>query len=155
VAASSDVLVHATTAGDVLRLGPPLGTGTLRGAGGRSRLFVASGVGWAPTKALLDQLAQSAAAGPYPPPARLVHIGPRGPLYDPDWAQLPNRCPWLSTALARSPDDVIGCLPAAVDPAHLDTYISGAPAVVTSVDVALAEAGVPSGQILDTAWPGA
>jgi hypothetical protein len=105
----SDVLVNATAPGDVLRLGPPQGTSTLRGAGGRSRLFVASGVGWAPTKALLDQLAQSAAAGPYPPPARLVHIGPAGLLYDPDLARLPDRCPWLSTAYVHTCDDVIDC----------------------------------------------
>jgi ferredoxin-NADP reductase len=151
----SDVLVNATAPGDVLRLGPPQGTSTLRGAGGRSRLFVASGVGWAPTKALLDQLAQSAAAGPYPPPAHLVHIGPDGLLYDPDLARLPDRCPWLSTAYAHSCDDVIDCLPAAVQPAQLDTDISGAPDLVAWVGGAVAAAGVPSAQILDTSWPGA
>jgi NAD(P)H-flavin reductase len=114
---------------------------------------VESGVGWAPTKALLDQLARSAAADPAL--TRLVHIGEDGSPYDPDWARIHDQSPWLSTVLAHSPDEVAGCLPPAVHPAHLDSYVCGSPAVVASASTALAAVGVPAGHILSTSWPGA
>lgn len=53
----STELVRRTRAGDVLRLGAPAGRLTLRTPVERPVTFIAAGTGWAPVKALLEQLA--------------------------------------------------------------------------------------------------
>ncbi|MGW5174472.1 globin domain-containing protein [Streptomyces sp. NPDC004082] len=54
----STALVRQTREGDVLRLGAPGGGLTLRPPEDRPVTFVAAGTGWAPVKALLEQLVQ-------------------------------------------------------------------------------------------------
>ncbi|WP_223279750.1 globin domain-containing protein [Streptomyces sp. SDr-06] len=52
----STALVERTDPGDTLRLSPPAGSLSLAGPGG-PLTFIAAGTGWAPVKALLEQLA--------------------------------------------------------------------------------------------------
>jgi NAD(P)H-flavin reductase/hemoglobin-like flavoprotein len=149
----SDVLVAGTTVGDVVRIGPPQGTATLRRGTGQIRVFVASGIGWAPTKALLDQIAHNGSESETP--AHLIYIGTGGALYDPGWTQLLQRCRWLSTTIAGSLQDVAGCLPPRVDPAHVHAHVGGPPALAEAVSAELAHVGVAPANILIASWPGA
>jgi NAD(P)H-flavin reductase len=148
----SDVLVHSTAVGDVVRLGAPQGPAVLRATGGRSRLFVASGTGWAPIKALLELLAESESASASG--TLLVHMG-QSPPYDPDWPWLPDRNPWLMTTVAGSPGEVLQRLPAAVQPDWLDAYIGGPPDLTDGVSARLVAAGVAPARIRCTSWPDA
>ncbi|WP_369235734.1 globin domain-containing protein [Streptomyces sp. R21] len=54
----STALVRQTRKGDTLRLGAPGGSLVLRAPEGRPLTFIAAGTGWAPVKALLEQLAE-------------------------------------------------------------------------------------------------
>jgi NAD(P)H-flavin reductase/hemoglobin-like flavoprotein len=60
----SRALVHHTSPGDELILGPPLGTMTLRPAGNRDLMCVAGGTGLAPIKAIVEQAVRDSAASP-------------------------------------------------------------------------------------------
>lgn len=55
----STALVRQTRTGDTLRLGAPGGNLRLRAPEGRPLTFIAAGTGWAPVKALLEQLAEA------------------------------------------------------------------------------------------------
>ncbi|MFJ5230423.1 globin domain-containing protein [Kitasatospora sp. NPDC088391] len=54
----STALVDDVRPGETLRLGPPLGDAVLAPGSDRPLLMVAGGTGWAPVRALLEQLAQ-------------------------------------------------------------------------------------------------
>jgi NAD(P)H-flavin reductase/hemoglobin-like flavoprotein len=149
----SDVLVTATTVGDVLRLGAPQGAFTLRRPTGRVNVFVASGTGWAPTKALLDRLTNNGSGTDIR--ACLIQLARSGMPYDPGWTQLHQQWTGLSTMLASSPEEVVGCLPRGVAVAHLDAYICGPPALAEIVRARLAAAGVMPEHTFHLAWPGA
>ena len=58
----SSALVRRVGVGDVLRLGPPLGHLTLHADADRDLLLVAGGMGLAPLKALIDQVARKGPA---------------------------------------------------------------------------------------------
>ncbi|HEY2948440.1 MAG TPA: globin domain-containing protein [Micromonosporaceae bacterium] len=149
----SDVLVHSTAVGDIVRLGPPQGPAVLRAAGGRTRLFVASGTGWAPIKALLQLLGDSESASASG--TVVVHMGQGGAPYDPDWAWLPDRHPWLTATVARSHGEVLERLPETAHPDWLDAYIGGPPDLTDGVCNRLVAAGVVPARIRSTSWPGA
>jgi NAD(P)H-flavin reductase/hemoglobin-like flavoprotein len=149
----SDALVKATTAGDVLRLGAPQGVFTLRRSTGRVNVFVAGGTGWAPTKALLDRLANNGSGTGLR--TRLIQLARSGMPYDPDWTQLEQRWAGLSTMLAGSPEEVVGCLPRGVATAQLDAYVCGPPALAEVVCARLVAAGVLPERTAHLSWPGA
>jgi hemoglobin-like flavoprotein/ferredoxin-NADP reductase len=147
----SDVLVAATSVGDSVRVGAPQGIIGLRPANSRIQVFVESGIGWAVTKAFLDQLSRRGEVGATRPV--LIHVGQNGP-YDQRWTEVRDRCPGLATVAAASPDEVLGCL-AEIDPVHLEVYLSGPQAFTGAVAARLAGAGVAAEHILVTSWPGA
>jgi NAD(P)H-flavin reductase len=90
----SAALVRRIQPGDVVRLGPPLGTMAVDTDSTRDIVCVAGGTGLAAMKSLVDELARY-------PRNRWVHlfVGARteDELYDlPDLSQLAARHPWLS-----------------------------------------------------------
>lgn len=151
----SEALVHRTQAGDVLRLGPARGSMTLDDAPTNDVLLVASGTGWAPMKALLQQLDTRRGRG-----SRVrLFLGARTAheLYDTAYlTDFERRRPWLSTvpvlgggegpkagAYGQMADAVIrhgslsGCL----------ALIGGPPEMVRTVADRLAQAGMPADRV--------
>lgn len=64
--AMSDYWFHHARENDLLRLNGPLGTFFLRGVEGLNLVFLATGTGMAPVKAMLESLAQVGDGGPSP-----------------------------------------------------------------------------------------
>lgn len=100
----STPLVRATRPGETLRLGPPVGTFTLRESSrdGRPVLLVAGGTGLAPVKALAEQL-----AGLDEPPPTALFLGARSAeaLYDlADLEKLSAGVSWLTVTPCVSGD---------------------------------------------------
>lgn len=98
----SSALVRRIGVGDVLRLGPPVGHLALDRNSDRDLLLVAGGMGLAPMKALVDQVAR------YGPPRRVdLFVGFRteDQVYDgTGLRQLQQENPWLSVTVAVSDD---------------------------------------------------
>ncbi|WP_344688865.1 globin domain-containing protein [Blastococcus jejuensis] len=100
----SSALVRRVGAGDVLRLGPPMGHLALEADSDRDLLLVAGGMGLAPMKALVDQVARHG-------PARRVdlYVGFRteDQFYDAtDLRRLEQENPWLTVTVAVSDDKI-------------------------------------------------
>lgn len=100
----STALVRRVGVGDVLRLGPPVGHLTLGAESDRDLLLVAGGMGLAPLKALVDQVARKG------PPRRVdVFAGFRteDQIYDrADLDRLVRENPWLTVTYAVSEDKI-------------------------------------------------
>jgi NAD(P)H-flavin reductase/hemoglobin-like flavoprotein len=100
----SSALVRRVGVGDVLRLGPPLGHLALDPGSDRDLLLVAGGMGLAPLKAMVDQVAR------HGPPRRVdLFVGFRteDQIYDrADLRRLEQENPWLTVTLAVSDDKV-------------------------------------------------
>jgi NAD(P)H-flavin reductase len=98
----STALVRLMSPGQVLRLGPPVGHFGLNAESDRDLLLVGGGTGWAPLKALIDQVARQG------PPRRVdLFLGARTEerLYDlADIRRLEQEHPWLTVVLAVSED---------------------------------------------------
>jgi len=98
----SSALVRRVRVGDVLRLGPPVGHLALGPESDRDLLLVAGGMGLAPLKALIDQVAR------HGPPRRVdLFVGARNEdhLYDRnDLGRLAQDNPWLTVTFALSED---------------------------------------------------
>jgi len=102
----SSALVRRVGAGDVLRLGPPVGHLALHEDSDRDLLLVAGGMGLAPLKALIDQIARKG-------PARRVDLfagfRTEDQIYDrADLQRLQHENPWLTVTYAVSEDKVSG-----------------------------------------------
>lgn len=100
----SSRLVFGCQTGDQLHLAAPVGTGlTLARAGGADLLLLASGTGWAPVKALVEQVAAEGGA-----PRRVdLYVGARSPLevYDREAIdKLEASYPWLTVTYVVGPD---------------------------------------------------
>jgi NAD(P)H-flavin reductase len=98
----SSALVRRLGVGDVLRLGPPVGHLTLDESSDRDLLLVAGGMGLAPLKALIDQVARHG-------PARRVDLfagfRTEEQIYDrADLLRLEQEYPWLTVTLSVSAD---------------------------------------------------
>jgi len=132
----SSALVRQVGVGDVLRLGPPLGHLTLQADSDRDLLLVAGGMGLAPLKALVDQIARQG-------PARRVDlfVGVRieDQLYDrADLERLAQENPWLTLRYAVSDDKEsafehgdVGDVVVRHGPwLSRDVYVAGPPAMV-------------------------
>jgi NAD(P)H-flavin reductase/hemoglobin-like flavoprotein len=130
----STALVRRTQAGDVLRLGPPVGHAlTVPAEPDRPLLLIAGGTGLAPMKAIVEQV--EAAGGDRP--VRLVWgVRRPGDLYDlPALAVLAGRnASWLRI------------VPCVSDVASGPRDPPGAAAVGTAVEVALADAAATGGR---------
>jgi NAD(P)H-flavin reductase len=100
----SSALVRRVGVGDVLRLGPPLGHLALKAGSDRDLLLVAGGMGLAPLKAMIDQVAR------YGPARRVdLFVGFRteDQIYDrADLHKLTQENPWLTVTYAVSEDKI-------------------------------------------------
>ncbi len=100
----SSALVRRVGVGDVLRLGSPMGHLALDPESDRDLLLVAGGMGLAPLKAMVDQIAR------HGPPRRVdLFVGFRteDQVYDrADLQQLERENPWLTVTLAVSEDKI-------------------------------------------------
>jgi NAD(P)H-flavin reductase len=144
----SSALVRQVREGDELRLGPPLGTFVLDNESDRDLLLVAGGMGLAPLKALIDQIARFG-------PARRVdlYVGVRieDQLYDrADLQRLAQENPWLTVTVAVSDDKEsslehgdIGEVVARHGPWNSrDVYVAGPPPMVDDTVGRLVRHGV-------------
>jgi NAD(P)H-flavin reductase/hemoglobin-like flavoprotein len=149
----SSALVRRTAVGDLLRLGPAMGTMTLDNDSRREVVLVAGGTGLAPVKALLDELSQTNTS-------RWVHLfvgsRDRDDLYDlPALNRLSARHPWLSVVPACSEDDgyvgergqITEVLERFGPWAEHDFYVCGSPSMVRATLGTLSRLGVPAARI--------
>jgi NAD(P)H-flavin reductase len=98
----SSALVRRVGVGDVLRLGPPLGHLALDAGSDRDLLLVAGGMGLAPLKALIDQVART---GPARRVDLFVGFRTEDQIYDrADLQRLEQDNPWLTVTYAVSDD---------------------------------------------------
>ena len=98
----STALVRLVGVGDVLRLGPPMGHLALDPESDRDLLLIAGGMGLAPLKALIDQVARQ---GPQRRVDLFVGFRTQESVYDgPDLRRLEKENPWLSVTVAVSED---------------------------------------------------
>jgi NAD(P)H-flavin reductase/hemoglobin-like flavoprotein len=98
----SSALVRRVGVGDVLRLGPPVGHLVLDRESDRDLLLVAGGMGLAPLKALIDQVAR---AGPARRVDLFVGFRTEEQIYDRAYLRrLERENPWLTVTLAVSED---------------------------------------------------
>ena len=149
----SSALVRQLGEGDVLRLGPPMGNLVLDTSSDRDLLLVAGGMGLAPLKALVDQVARKG-------PARRVDlfVGVRieDQLYDrADLDRLAHENPWLTLRYAVSDDKEsslehgdVGDVVARHGPwQSRDVYVAGPPAMVDDTAARLLSTGVPQARL--------
>jgi NAD(P)H-flavin reductase/hemoglobin-like flavoprotein len=149
----SSALVRQLGEGDVLRLGPPMGNLVLDTSSDRDLLLVAGGMGLAPLKALVDQVARKG-------PARRVDlfVGVRieDQLYDrADLDRLAQENPWLTLRYAVSDDKEsslehgdVGDVVARHGPwQSRDVYVAGPPAMVDDTAARLLSTGVPQARL--------
>ncbi|MGY1808822.1 globin domain-containing protein [Blastococcus sp. SYSU D00669] len=149
----SSALVRQVTVGDVIRLGPPLGHLGLDRESDRDLLLVAGGMGLAPLKALVDQVAR------FGPKRRVdLYVGARieDQLYDRhDLDRLAAEHGWLTVTYAVSDDKEsplehgdVGDVVARHGPwRSRDVYIAGPGAMVEDTEARLAADGVPPERI--------
>jgi NAD(P)H-flavin reductase/hemoglobin-like flavoprotein len=149
----SSALVRQVGVGDVLRLGPPLGHLGLDNASDRDLLLVAGGMGLAPVKALIDQVAR------FGPTRRVdLFVGARieDQLYDrAGLDRLAAENPWLSVTYAVSDDKESplehGDIGDVVDRhgpwRSRDVYIAGPGPMVEDTDARLLASGLPRERI--------
>jgi NAD(P)H-flavin reductase len=149
----SSALVRQLVVGDVLRLGPPLGHLGLDRDSDRDLLLVAGGMGLAPLKSLIDQVAR------FGPKRRVdLFVGARieDQLYDrADLDRLAAENPWLSVTYAVSDDKESllehGDIGDVVDRhgpwRSRDVYIAGPAPMVEDTEARLLASGLPQERI--------
>jgi len=149
----SSALVRQLVVGDVLRLGPPLGHLGVDRDSDRDLLLVAGGMGLAPLKALIDQVAR------FGPKRRVdLFVGARieDQLYDrTDLDRLAAENPWLSVTYAVSDDKESslehGDIGDVVDRhgpwRSRDVYIAGPAPMVEDTEARLLASGLPQERI--------
>lgn len=149
----SAALVRRLRIGDMLRLGPPMGTMTLDRYGTRDVVGVAEGIGVAPIKAIVEEL-----AGFHHSRRVQLFLGARNryELYDlPALTHLAARHPWLSLIPACSDDPTFpgerGALAevmARFGPwSQHDLFVCGEAGTVRATMGTLARVGVPPNRI--------
>ncbi|WP_073952636.1 globin domain-containing protein [Streptomyces kebangsaanensis] len=158
----SEALVHRTTAGDQVRLGPPKGNLALGedAAAGELRL-VAWDAGWAAMKALLRELDGRARSASVPGVRLFLGADALSDLYDTEYLTgLERSRPWLTVVpvTGGAPgEDVYDRLARAVTrggpPAAGRALLAGPPAMIRAVTAALTRAGLPAEHVLHDPLP--
>ncbi|MEV6319289.1 globin domain-containing protein [Streptomyces sp. NPDC051776] len=150
----SNALVHHARPGDIIRLGPPLGSMTVDHDTDNGLLCLGGGTGIAPIKALVEDIVEHGRKR-----AVDVFYGARSghALYDWDtWLRLEHAHPWLRlrTVVAEGPTPagaLRGLLPEVVGRFGLwdtyDVYLSGPPGMVRNGFDTLAGIGIPPHRI--------
>ncbi|WP_078506876.1 globin domain-containing protein [Streptomyces viridochromogenes] len=144
----SNALVHRARPGDIIRLGPPVGSMTVDHTTDSGLLCLGGGTGIAPIKAMVEDVAEHGERRPVE-----VFYGARTDqdLYDIDtMLRLQQSHPWLSVraiidqlAHQQLPDAVRAYGPWN----EYDAYLSGPPGMIRSGVDALREIGIPSERI--------
>ncbi|MEU8300562.1 globin domain-containing protein [Micromonospora sp. NPDC048909] len=152
--AVSSRLVYGTSVGDQIHLAAPVGDRlTLWSAGSSDLLLLAGGTGWAPVKALVEQVA---AEGSRRRVDLYVGARSRSEFYDTDAIdKLASSFPWLTVTYVVGADPQRpGELMQAVDRALTDgdwrtrhVYVCGSDEMVTYSVQALTRAGYHAGQL--------
>ncbi|MFF3143562.1 flavohemoprotein, partial [Streptomyces sp. NPDC057927] len=153
----STALVRRTREGDVLRLGAPGGALTLRAPVERPLTFIAAGTGWAPVKALLQQLDATHEA-------RLFLVArDTSYLYDRSAVErLQSRLPRLGVTFitpapgrpkAQATERLLTALGNRAGWARHDVYLAGPPQLVEEIAEALPALGTPPEQIFHDLLP--
>jgi NAD(P)H-flavin reductase len=145
----SNALVRHTAPGDVLRLGPPIGSLRVVPGDGRDLVLVAGGTGLAPLQAIVEEMTGWNTC-------RSVHLffGARRAeeLYAMSWlSELSGRHPWLTVVPAVSDDPdypglrgPISEVAAGYCPWHdHDVLVSGSPAMIRATVRRMRERQVP------------
>ena len=149
----SSALVRRVGVGDVLRLGPPVGHLTLDAASDRDLLLVAGGMGLAPLKAIIDQVARQG-------PARRVDLFAgfvtEDQIYDrADLRRLEEENPWLTVTFAVSDDKTSALEQGDVGDVVLrngpwlsrEVFIAGPGVMVDDAVTRLLQHGIPQSRI--------
>jgi NAD(P)H-flavin reductase len=149
----SSALVRRVGVGDVLRLGPPVGHLTLDAASDRDLLLVAGGMGLAPLKAIIDQVARHG-------PARRVDLFAgfvtEDQIYDrADLRRLEEENPWLTVTFAVSDDKTSALEQGDVGDVVLrngpwlsrEVFIAGPGVMVDDAVTRLLQHGIPQSRI--------
>ena len=144
----SAALVRKLQVGDMIKIGPPMGSMTLDRSSTRDLVCVAGGTGLSPIKALVEELTHDNRT-------RCLHLfvgaRDRDDLYDlPALRRLAGRYPWLSVVTACSDDAAYdgeqGNICAVVERfgpwQDHDFYVCGSPPMVRSTLGVLARMGV-------------
>ncbi|WP_419998499.1 globin domain-containing protein [Streptomyces boninensis] len=145
----SPALTDEVRMGDILRLGPATGMMTLPEepsptAPATPTTLVAAGTGWAPVRALLEELTRR------PPVETRVFLVARasGELYDEAAIrQLGEAHPWLNVQLLTRAERLPAALSAYAGWEQHDAYVSGPPGFISYATDLLAGSGVPPGRI--------
>jgi NAD(P)H-flavin reductase/hemoglobin-like flavoprotein len=144
----SNALVHRARPGDVVRLGPPTGSMTVDHTTDRGIVCVAGGVGIAPVKAIVEDIAEHGGQRPVE-----VVYGARTEqdLYElGNLRRLQQRHAWLEIRPVTDRNGVHQ-LPHAVRAYgpwdDYDGYVAGPPGLIRSALSALADNGVPAQRI--------
>ena len=152
--AVSSRLVYGCAVGDQIHLAAPVGDGlTLRLAGSSDLLLLAGGTGWAPVKALVEQVAAEGAGRRVD-----LYVGARSRLefYDSEAIdKVAASCPWLRVSYVAGSDPVRPGEPARVvdrvladgDWRSRHVYVCGSDEMVGQSVAALTGAGYRSGQL--------
>jgi NAD(P)H-flavin reductase/hemoglobin-like flavoprotein len=164
--AVSSRLVYGTSVGDQLNLSSPIGDRlTLRQAGGTDLLLLAGGTGWAPLKALVEEVATEGSRRRVD-----LYVGARSrtEFYDNESIEkLASSCPWLSVTYVVGADfDRPGEFNHVVDRALTDgdwrsrhAFICGSDSMVSGAVTTLTRAGYHGAQLhhegLGEHWYGA
>ncbi|MFD6289692.1 globin domain-containing protein [Streptomyces sp. NPDC060205] len=153
--ALSPELVRRTREGDVLRLGAPGGRLTLRTPVERPLTFIAAGTGWAPVKALLEQVGR--APGGYDEARLFVVARDVAHLYDRAVLDaLRTRVPWLDVTVltpapgrprAQATERLLTALGNRANWARHDVYLAGPPGLVAGVSSVLPRLGAEPGRV--------
>ncbi len=161
--ALSPELVRRTRPGDVLRLSAASGRLTLRAPAERPPTFVAAGTGWAPVKALLEDLADG--PGPYDEARLFVVARDTARLYDrAALARLRSRLPGLDvTVITPAPgrpalqatERLLTALGTRAGWARHDVYLAGPPGLVEEVSAVLPCLGADPGRVFHDDIPAA
>lgn len=156
--AMSDYWSHQAKVNDLVRINGPLGSFLMRPLAGLHLVFLATGTGIAPVKAMLEQL--SSVPVNAQPQSVSVYWGGREPqdLYA-------NPCQWHPAlryvpVLSRAPDDWTGArgyvqkvlLTDAPDLAQTVVYACGSDAMIQSAKAALTQAGLPDKRFYSDAF---
>ena len=152
----SNALVHHTSPGDDVTLGPALGTMTLEASGDRDLLCVAGGTGLAPIKAITEQAIRDGQPGRRREVYLFCGARTRSELYDMrDLWRLSDVYPWLYLTPVTSDDPAfdgmqgnVGRVAARYMP-HRDceAYVAGPADMVRETLRVLTRAGMPRERI--------
>ena len=148
----SSALVRSASAGDKLRLGPPVGQMVLDPASTQPLLLIAGGTGLAPMKAIIEEVAKTGGRPTH------LYFGARSirEIYDRKALErLAERHPWLTIVIAISDDirwdgargPVGNVAVAAGDWSQHDVFLCGSPEMVQATRSTLIAAGVPERHI--------